>query len=65
MRNITGRIDLLHLNDSRDPFGSRRDRHANLGRGEIPDELLAQVVAAVDCPIIVETPGGWRIKPLT
>lgn len=56
--DVTGRIDLLHLNDSRDPFGSRRDRHANLGRGEIPDELLAQVVAAVDCPIIVETPGG-------
>ncbi len=53
----TGRIDLVHLNDSRDPFDSRRDRHANVGKGEIPLELLAEVVGAVDCPIIVETPG--------
>lgn len=53
----TGRIDLVHLNDSRDPFDSRRDRHANLGTGEIPEADMAAVVAAVDCPIIVETPG--------
>lgn len=53
----TGRIDLLHLNDSRDPFDSRRDRHANIGAGQIAEELLAPVVAAVDCPVIVETPG--------
>lgn len=54
----TGRIDLVHLNDSRDPFDSRRDRHTNLGRGELPDDLLATVVAGVDCPVIVETPGS-------
>ncbi|MGA7271946.1 MAG: deoxyribonuclease IV [Acidimicrobiia bacterium] len=53
----TGRIDLVHLNDSRDPFDSRRDRHANLGRGEMNPSDLAAVVAEVDCPIIVETPG--------
>ncbi|MFP3915851.1 MAG: deoxyribonuclease IV [Actinomycetota bacterium] len=53
----TGRIDLVHLNDSRDPFDSRRDRHANIGRGEIPPELLAGVISAVECPVIVETPG--------
>lgn len=53
----TGRIDLVHLNDSRDPFDSRRDRHANLGRGEMAEKDLAAVVAAVDCPIVVETPG--------
>lgn len=53
----TGRIDLVHLNDSRDPFDSRRDRHANIGTGEIPEELLASIVAGVDCPVIVETPG--------
>ena len=34
-RGITGRIDLLHLNDSRDPAGTGADRHANLGKGEI------------------------------
>ncbi|HEX2154924.1 MAG TPA: deoxyribonuclease IV [Acidimicrobiia bacterium] len=57
VREATGRIDLVHLNDSRDPFDSRRDRHANIGRGEIDEGLLTAVVAAVDCPIIVETPG--------
>lgn len=55
--DATGRIDLVHLNDSRDAFDSRRDRHANVGRGEIPDDLLATVAAGVDCPILVETPG--------
>jgi len=54
----TGRIDLVHLNDSRDPFDSRRDRHANVGMGEIPEESMAAVIQAVDCPILVETPGG-------
>jgi deoxyribonuclease-4 len=54
----TGRIDLVHCNDSRDPFDSRRDRHANLGQGEIPPESLLEVVRAAGAPIIVETPGG-------
>jgi deoxyribonuclease IV len=54
----TGRIDLVHLNDSRDPFDSRRDRHANLGRGKMLESDLAAVVKAVECPILVETPGS-------
>lgn len=53
----TGRIDLIHANDSRDLFDSRRDRHANLGRGEIPLDDLAAVFRATDCPIVIETPG--------
>ncbi len=53
----TGRIDLVHCNDSRDPFDSRRDRHANLGDGEIPGELLAGVVRDAGAPAVVETPG--------
>src|ERR1700727_2735263 len=28
IKAITGRIDLVHCNNSRDPFGSSRDRHA-------------------------------------
>ena len=55
--NATGRIDLVHCNDSRDPFDSRRDRHANLGQGEIPGELLIDVVKAAGAPVVVETPG--------
>ena len=35
---ITGRLDLLHANDSRDPPGTGADRHANLGDGQIDPE---------------------------
>ena len=58
LQAIVGRIDLVHANDSRDPFDSRRDRHANLGDGEIPPDDLAEVIRVADCPVIVETPGG-------
>lgn len=54
---VTGAIDLVHLNDSRDGFDSRRDRHANLGDGEIPPESLVALVAEAGAPVVVETPG--------
>ena len=54
----TGRIDLIHCNDSRDAFDSRRDRHANLGHGQMPLELLATVIEQARAPVVVETPGG-------
>jgi len=54
----TGRIDLLQVNDSKDPFDSRRDRHENLGRGQIPEEALAATIRAARAPVVVETPGG-------
>jgi deoxyribonuclease-4 len=57
VRAVTGRIDLVHLNNSRDPAGSGRDRHAPLTGGEIPTELLVAVVRAADCPVVLETPG--------
>jgi deoxyribonuclease-4 len=53
---ITGQVALVHCNDSRDPFDSRRDRHANLGEGEIPEELLIGAVLAAGAPVVVETP---------
>ncbi|MEJ3655802.1 deoxyribonuclease IV [Actinomycetes bacterium KLBMP 9759] len=53
---ITGRIDLVHLNNSRDEFGSARDRHANIDDGTIPPEMLAAVCAAAGAPVVVETP---------
>ena len=55
---ITGRIDLVHCNDSRDAFGSGADRHANLGAGQIDPAVLVAVVAAAGAPVVVETPGG-------
>jgi deoxyribonuclease-4 len=57
IRAITGRVDLVHLNNSRDAAGSSRDRHAPLTDGEIPTELLVEVARAADCPVVLETPG--------
>ena len=57
VRAVTGRIDLVHLNNSRDPAGSARDRHAPLSGGEIPVELLLEVARAARCPVVLETPG--------
>ncbi|HLS62252.1 MAG TPA: TIM barrel protein, partial [Ruania sp.] len=54
----TGRIDLVHANDSRDAFDSGADRHANLGDGSLPLDDLAAVVREAGAPVIVETPGG-------
>ena len=51
-----GRIDLVHLNDSRDAFGSGADRHANVGRGTIDADVLVGVCAAAGAPVVVETP---------
>jgi deoxyribonuclease-4 len=53
---ITGRIDLVHLNNSRDEFGSARDRHANIEDGTIVPEQLVAVCAAAGAPVVVETP---------
>ena len=56
VRAITGRIDLLHLNNSRDEFDSARDRHANLTSGHIDPDVLVAVARAADAPVILETP---------
>ena len=60
MLAIVGRIDLLHANDSRDPPGTGADRHANLGKGQIGEEALREMIARVGPPVIVETPGGAK-----
>ncbi|HHU10298.1 MAG TPA: deoxyribonuclease IV [Intrasporangiaceae bacterium] len=58
VRAITGRIDLVHANDSRDAFDSGADRHTNFGSGFIDGDALAAVVRAAAAPVVVETPGG-------
>ncbi|KHL18885.1 deoxyribonuclease-4 [Mumia flava] len=54
---ITGRIDLVHCNNSRDAFDSGADRHTHLTSGEIPAQVLADVVGAAGAPVICETHG--------
>jgi len=58
VKAITGRIDLIHANDSKDPFDSGRDRHENLGQGSIDPELVVAIIRASGAPAVVETPGG-------
>ncbi|WDZ85986.1 deoxyribonuclease IV [Micromonospora cathayae] len=58
VKAVTGRIDLIHANNSKDAFDSGRDRHDNLADGTIDPELLVALIRAADAPVIVETPGG-------
>ena len=53
---ITGRIDLVHLNNSRDERGSGRDRHAGITDGEIDPKLLLDVLRESGAPAVCETP---------
>jgi len=60
IKTITGRIDLVHCNDSRDAAGSGADRHANIGTGKIDPELLVAVVKAAGAPVVCETADEGR-----
>jgi deoxyribonuclease-4 len=55
------RLKVAHINDSKTPFNSRKDRHANIGEGSIGFEALHRIVhheALRGIPQILETPGG-------
>jgi len=56
VKAVTGRIDLVHCNNSRDEFGSGRDRHATIDTGQIDPAQLLDVVRAAGAPVISETP---------
>jgi deoxyribonuclease-4 len=56
VKAITGRIDLVHCNNSRDEQGSGRDRHAPIPDGTIDPALLLDVIRASGAPIVCETP---------
>lgn len=55
------RIGCIHLNDSKVPQGSFRDRHENLGQGFIGESALANLISHPslrEVPIILEVPGS-------
>ncbi len=57
--NYWSHLKVIHLNDSRYPYGSNKDFHANIGRGHIGDEhfrnfLQSPIIKNV--PIVLETP---------
>lgn len=54
-----GKIACAHINDSMNPLGAHKDRHANIGKGKIGLEALRYVVhhpALADIPKCLETP---------
>ena len=53
------RLKAIHLNDSMNPLGSHKDRHARLGEGQIGPEALQRIVChekLQGLPFILETP---------
>jgi deoxyribonuclease-4 len=61
-----GRVRSLHLNDSQTPLGSNRDRHANVGAGELGEEGCSAFLSAPGLqrlPCVLETPGENREGP--
>lgn len=60
------RLGSLHLNDSQTPLGSNRDRHANIGTGELGERgcaVFLSTSAFRDMPCVLETPGKDRAGP--
>jgi deoxyribonuclease-4 len=54
-----GRLRLIHVNDSKDAVGSRRDRHANIAEGSIGAAGFAELFrhpATAGVPLVLETP---------
>ena len=62
------RLAAFHVNDSKAPFDSRKDRHALLGRGEIGPDAFIRLVTdprTRDVPMFLETPAGpegWALE---
>lgn len=55
-----GRLQLIHANDSKDAVASGRDRHTNIGAGQIGTEPFAELFrhpATRGVPVLIETPG--------
>ena len=62
-----GYLRAMHLNDSKRERGSRVDRHANLGEGEMgwaPFRYIARDPRFEGMPLILETPGweNWALE---
>ncbi|MGH2686676.1 MAG: deoxyribonuclease IV [Actinomycetota bacterium] len=60
IKAITGRIDLVHCNDSKDEAGSGRDRHEHLGHGRIEPDALVEIVRSAGAPVVCETGDDGR-----
>jgi deoxyribonuclease-4 len=55
------RLAVIHLNDSRHPLGSRKDRHEHIGEGAIGAQAFKRIMRDprfLNVPKIIETPKG-------
>ncbi|NNF13035.1 MAG: deoxyribonuclease IV [Gemmatimonadetes bacterium] len=55
------RLGLIHLNDSKHPFGARKDRHEGIGEGTLGPEPFRRIMnddRLVEVPKVLETPKG-------
>ncbi len=60
------RLGSLHLNDSQTPLGSNRDRHADVGQGELGPDGCAVFLSEPrfeGLPLVLETPGPDKKGP--
>lgn len=60
------RLSLWHINDSKDPFGSLRDRHENIGMGEVGVDVFKNILnhpKTKNIPCILEVPGFDGLGP--
>jgi deoxyribonuclease-4 len=59
------KLKALHTNDSLNPLGAHKDRHAQIGKGHIGEEAFGRIVrhpALQGLPFVLETPNddeGW------
>lgn len=54
-----GQVAVFHINDSMNPCGTHKDRHANIGKGYLGEEVLKKLVhdpRFEEIPKILETP---------
>ena len=53
------RLKAIHINDSKNPFASHKDRHEKIGEGSIGQEAFERIInhsALRDLPFFLETP---------
>ncbi|MCH7947320.1 MAG: deoxyribonuclease IV, partial [candidate division Zixibacteria bacterium] len=59
------KLKIIHMNDSKKEFGSRRDRHEHIGKGHIGIEAFRNIVndkRLKNVPMILETPKEEELK---
>jgi len=64
--NLLDKLEVWHLNDSRDPLNSGKDRHENIGQGKIglnEFKILLNHPKTNNYPFIIETPGFSQEGP--